>query len=219
MRLLTRARSTIAALVVVPMFVVGLLWAVPGPSASASGAPTGAVRSSDPQFPIDYIVNASTTLAKLNETVTVPPGKFIGDLDVVTGKLTGNLTLPPAKTTFTLAGIGLATATFKISPTHPVTGTVNLKTLAVKATASFNVLIPSVYPLGLPINIVGNSCGTSKPVSVTFSGKFSFGSSSKFSGSYTIPPLSNCGLPTLALNLLIPGPGNTFSASFAPAPS
>ena len=116
-----------------------------------------------------------------------------------------------------LAGVGLATATFKLAETKPVTGVVDLSNLTVTATSTFNVLITSVNPLGLPINLVGNSCGTSKPVSVTFSGKFSFGGSSSFSGSYKIPQLSNCGALTAALNLVIPGPGNQFNASFAPA--
>jgi hypothetical protein len=147
--------------------------------------------------------------------VTVPPGTFKGSINLKTKVLTGNLALPPASTTVSVAGVGLAKATFKLSPVGPVTGTVNLKTLAVTATAKFNVLIVSLDPLSLPINLVGNSCGTSQPVSVTFSGTFSLKTASTFSGTYTIPPLSNCGLTTPALNLVIPGPGNTFNASFS----
>lgn len=173
--------------------------------------------SSGNLYPIDYKVNAQTTLAKLNETVKVPPGKFVGSLNLDNFVLRGTLTLPPASTTVSLAGIGLATATFKLAETKPVTGKVNLNALTVTSTASFNVLVTSVTPLGLPVNLVGNSCGTSKPVSVTFSGKFSFSGSSTFSGDYTIPPLQHCELATTALNLVIPGPGNVFKASFAPA--
>ncbi len=180
-------------------------------SASVGAATTSST------YHIDYTVNATTTLAKLHQTVTVPPGSFIGSINLKTFALTGNLSLPPASTTVNLAGIGLATATFELSATKPVTGTVDIKTFAVTATASFNVLVTSVKPLGLPINLVGNSCGTSKPVSVTFSGTIKLKGSSAFSGSYTIPPLQTCGLATPALNLVIPGPGNVFSATFAPA--
>ena len=42
---------------------------------------------------------------------------------------------------------------------------------------------------------------------------------STFSSTYTIPDLANCGLATTALNLVIPGPGNTFSAVVQPPPS
>ncbi len=57
------------------------------------------------------------------------------------------------------------------------------------------------------------------PVSgqVTFSGKISPTGTSSFSGTCTIPPLHRCGVATPALNLLVPGPGNTFDASFSPA--
>ncbi len=178
-----------------------------------SAAPAGA----DTTLPVTYAVDASTTLAKLHQTVTVPPGTFTGSVDLTTGELVGNLVLPPATTTVSLAGLGLATATFDLAPVGPVQGTVNLSTLAVTSTARFDVLVTSVDPLGLPLNVVGNRCGTSKPVSVTFSGAFSLAGSSTFTGTYAIPPLHDCGLTTPALNLVIPGPGNTFTAAFAPA--
>jgi hypothetical protein len=69
---------------------------------------------------------------------------------------------------------------------------------------------------GTTVNLVGTTCMTSKPVSVTMSGPASLGAPSVFSGVYTIPPLQNCGLATTALNLVLPGPGNTFSASATP---
>ncbi len=185
---------------------------------STSAATAATSQSNSNLYPIDYVVKASTTLAKLNQTVTVPPGVFKGSLNLTTFVLRGTLTLPPASTTVSLAGLGLAKATFELAPTKEVTGKVNLNTLTVTSTASFNVLVTSVKPLGLPLNLVGSSCGTSKPVSVTFSGKFAFTGSSKFSGDYTIPPLKNCGPATTALNLVIPGPNNVFNASFAPAP-
>jgi len=194
--------------------VAGAIFAmVVGPTALA-----GATSNSSNLYPIDYTVNASTTLAKLHQTVKVPPGSFKGSLNLDTFVLRGNLALPPASTTVSLAGIGLATATFELAQAKPITGKVNLNNLTVTSTATFNVLVTSVKPLGLPINLVGNSCSTSKPVSVTFSGKFSFSGASKFSGTYTIPPLQHCELATTALNLVIPGPGNVFNASFAPAP-
>jgi hypothetical protein len=188
------------------MFVISMFFtAAGGPSASAA----------DTVIPVSYTVNASTTLAKLHQTVTVPPGTFKGSIDLSTAALTGNLTLPPASTTISVAGIGLAKATFELSPVKPVVGTVNFSTLAVTATAQFNVLVTSVQPLSLPLNLVGNKCGTSQPVSVTFSGTFSLTAKSSFAGTYTIPPLTHCGLATPALNLVIPGPGNAFNASFS----
>jgi hypothetical protein len=210
MKPIIRVAVVFGALVIAPF--VGALGIT---QASAATAPS----TSSSDLPVDYTVNATTTLKKLDKTVTVPPGSFVGDINLSSGKLRGKLTLPPASTTVSLAGIGLVDATFALSPVGDITGKVNFSTLEVTSTAKFNVLVTSVEPLGLPVNIVGNSCGTSKPVSVTFSGIFSLSGSSAFSGTYTIPPLRDCELATPALNLLIPGPGNVFSATFAPAAS
>ena len=39
---------------------------------------------------------------------------------------------------------------------------------------------------------------------------------STFTGTYAIPQLAHCGLATTALNLVVPGPGNTFTAVATP---
>ena len=52
--------------------------------------------AADTVIPIHWTVNASTHLKSLNMDVTVPPGTFDGQVDLTTGALTGNLTLPPA---------------------------------------------------------------------------------------------------------------------------
>lgn len=196
----------------VPLTLAGLAMGV------AQAGPAGAAAHSDPTFPIDFIVKASTHIAKLNQTINVPAGKFVGSLDLVTGKLTGNITLPPASDTISLAGIGLATAGFAVAQVKPVTGQVNLTNLTLKATSVFNAKIPYIHPAGLPINLVGNNCQTATPISITFGGKVNF-SGSTFTSTYTIPNFQNCSLPTSAINLLIPGPGNTFTAKFSPAPT
>ena len=51
---------------------------------------------------------------------------------------------------------------------------------------------------------------------VSAGGRISLTSGGKVSGSYTIPPLSRCGALTVALNQLIAGPGNVFSATLTP---
>ena len=172
--------------------------------------------TASPTLPVHYTVNASTTLATLRQTISVPPGSFSGTIDLGSGALSGNLALPPATTTIGVAGVGLVDATFQLVPTAPVTGKVDFTSLAVTATSIFDVRVTSVEPLGLPVNLVGRRCGTATPVSVTFTGTFSLTGASTFSGQYTIPPLRRCGLLTPALDLVISGPGNQFSAQFAP---
>jgi hypothetical protein len=39
---------------------------------------------------------------------------------------------------------------------------------------------------------------------------------STFTGEFAVPKFKNCGLPTFALNLIIPGDGNTFTATATP---
>ena len=133
----------------------------------------------------------------------------------MTFKLTGTISLPPAKSTVAVAGLPLATATFKTVEVGPVTGTVNFSKMTATATSVFNIEIPSVTPTGLSFaNLVGNSCTTSTPVHVTMTG--SLKPPLKFSGIFTVPPLKTCGAATPALNLVVPGPGNTFSATATP---
>jgi hypothetical protein len=180
---------------------------------------TVAVTVTDILFPFNWDVDATTHLKNLNQDVTVPTGNFTGVVDLTTGQLGGDITLPPASFTFNLAGVGLVTANMQIAETQSITGTLDVSTFAVSATAVFDIKIVSLAPTATPtVNLVGNSCKTSTPVSVTMQGTANLTGSSTFSGTYTIPPLQNCGLLTTALNVVIPGPGNTFSATVYPPP-
>ncbi len=202
---MNRTSRHTAALLVVPAVLAGL--ALTAPAAGAA----------NPTFPFDWNIKASTHLQKLDQTVSVPKGSFKGQVDLVTGKLTGSISLPPASTTMQVAGVGLATATFKIAQVKPVTGTVNFSTFQAKATSVFDIKVTKVAPALTPsVNLVGNACKTTTPVKVTMSGKASLTASSTFKGTYTIPPLANCGLLTPVLNQLVPGPGNTFTAVASP---
>ena len=78
------------------------------------------------------------------------------------------------------------------------------------------VKIISVTPVGTNLNLVGNSCITSQPITLHLSGPFEFVGPASFSTTYTIPPFQNCGLLTAAVNQLVPGPGNAFNATFSP---
>jgi hypothetical protein len=202
-------RRSVGALVA-PLIAVSLL-AAPNPAAATSG-PTVQPQAG---IPFNYWVDATTTLKKLNQTVTIPRGTFKGTLDLSAKTLTGSIKLPPAEAPVAIAGLPLATATFKVDEVKPVTGTFDFSTLEVTATAVFNIQLVSLTPVGLPfINLVGDSCQTSKPVRVTMSGNLA--PPLKFTGKYKIPPLENCGAATTALNLAVPGPGNVFSAVATP---
>lgn len=194
------------ALTSVPLLAIGAV--------VATAAPAGAA---NPVFPFDWNIKASTHLNKLDQTVKVPRGSFTGQVDLVTGDLTGKIALPQATSTVNIVGVGLANATFKIWESRPVSGHVDIGTLAATATSVFNMKVVRVSPVGAPsVNLVGDSCVTTNPVKVTMSGSASLDASSTFRGSYTIPPFERCGALTVALNQLVPGPGNTFVAVASP---
>jgi hypothetical protein len=182
----------------------------------AIAEPAGAFPKGDSVLGFSYKIRATTHIKKINQTISPPPGTFKGEIDLNQQRLQGSITLPPASFTLQEAGLPVATATARIVQAKPVTGTIDLSTLRVKATSTFNLLIVSVYPTGVPVNLVGNSCTTATPVSVTMSGTASLDKPSKFTGTFTIPKFKTCGLATAVLNQLIPGPGNTFSAVATP---
>jgi hypothetical protein len=171
----------------------------------------------DPTITVTETLNASTHLKTLNQTVQIPPGTFTATIDLVTGDLTGDIVLPPGTFVLKELGIPLATATMAVQPTKPVTGHVDLSTFAVTATSTFNIKVTRAAPALTPsLNLVGNNCTTSTPVSVTMTGTANLAGASTFSGTYTIPPFENCQLLTPALRLLVSGPGNTFNATATP---
>ena len=185
-------------------------------TAIAVSQPAGASES----FKFAATVKAQTTLAKLNETLVIPPGKFHGAIISGSGtlaRLKGNLKLPPATTTLKIAGIVLARVTVALSQTKKTVGTLNANTFALIARSTFDIHVVSVEPLGLPVNLVGNHCVTGTPVKLTFSGTISPISGGSVAGTYTIPPLVNCGGSTAVLNAAIAGPGNTFTATITPS--
>jgi hypothetical protein len=181
--------------------------------------PSGA--TDDYSYKFSYNIDATTHLKTLDQTIVIKGGTFSGGINFGTASdlapLRGQITLPPATFTYRAAGIlPLIVATAKVVPTKAVTGTLSLRTLVVTATATFNIRIVNAHATGTNINLVGDQCMTSTPVVVTMSGVASFGAASTFSGEFTLPTLKNCGLGTAALNLVMPGPGNTFTASATP---
>jgi hypothetical protein len=179
-------------------------------------------------FGFHYKVVASTHIKKMNQTITTPPGGiFDGEADFDTSQIRGKITLPPIKFTFSQAGVPLATATAQIVSAKPITGKINLNNFRVTTTSVFNMRIisayaatPSVPGVGAlplpPVNLVGNKCTTEKPISVTMSGIAKIGAKTTFSGAFTIPKFKTCSVMTPILNQLVPGPGNTFTATAKP---
>jgi hypothetical protein len=161
-------------------------------------------------------VQATTTLATLNQTVTLSTGAFVGTVNSK-GKVKGNLSIPDTTTPVKLSGVGLANVTVGFAPTRPITGSLNIGSMKIKATSTQYILVKRVAPLGLPVNLVGNSCTTSVPVVIKFVGQIAPTGVVSVAGTYTIPSFVHCGGLAEALDLAVSGSGNSFSATLTPA--
>jgi hypothetical protein len=180
--------------------------ATAGPASATTGTGT------DTKIKATYPVTGSTFLKAPNFTLPVGPGTLASTVNVITGKLTANLSLPPATGSFKQFGIIPVTATAQFINAAPTTGKINLKTGAVHSTSKITLQITNLTVAGLPVP-VGPSCETSTPavVSVASQPGFSILKGGNLAGSYTIPQFANCLLATPLINLTIPGPGNTLT--------
>jgi hypothetical protein len=184
--------------------------ALSGVVASAGAASAGT--AADTKIKATYPVTGSTFIKAPNFTLPLGPGTLSSTVNVITGNLTANLSLPPATGSFKQFGLIPVTATTQFINAAPTTGKINLRTGAIHSTSKITLHIVSLTVAGLPIP-VGSSCETSTPavVSVASQPGFSILKGGKLAGSYSIPQFANCGLATALINLTIPGPGNTLT--------
>ena len=189
----------------------GLL-AVSGVMASAGAA------SADTLLTVKYPVTGSTYIKAPNFTLGLGPGKLVSTVDLNTGSLTANLTLPNATGSFNELGLIPVTATTQFINDGPTTGQVDLNTGAVSTTSLITLRIVDLKVAGLDMP-VGSSCETSTPVSVSVSSQpgFSIVKGGNLAGTYTIPQFANCGLETALINLTLPGSGNTITLTLGKA--
>ncbi len=186
--------------------------------AGALAVPLAAPAHAANEVPIDWKVDATTTMKSLGQTVVIPTGSFKGSFDLSTGQLTGDLSLPQATQRLDIGKLPLAKVTFAMEQAAPITGSLNIFTMEAKTTASFNVRIVSVKPVIAPwLNLVGKNCRTREPVTTEIGGKVDLAGKSTFSGEYALGKFKNCGFGvTEILNAVVPGDGNTMSATFYP---
>lgn len=205
MRTTANLRRAVALCGAVAAALTASLVAVPGAEA-------------DPDLPINQDVAAQTHLAKLNQDLD-SVGTFNGVFDLGDSTLVGDLAFEPSEGQLDLLGFQAATVGVQIAPIGQAQGTVDLATSTVTLNSSFNIKILYIRPLGIDgFNIVGNRCVTREPVQLHTTGTIDLATLTvTLAGEFEIPKLKNCGLfVTPVLNLVVPGPGNTFSAVATP---
>ncbi|MCE7011473.1 hypothetical protein LWC34_52980 [Kibdelosporangium philippinense] len=180
-------------------------------TATMLGAGTAAA---DPVFTYD-ITKGSSTIKKLNATLPLGPGWLVADLEGATGRFTADMHLPPTQGSFKIFGVFPTTATVTMQQVGKVTGTITDG--AVAAHADVIIRLTEVKAVGFPL-FVGDNCRTGKPASIDLNSEPGFNpleGGDLTAASYTIPEFTDCGLSTLVLNGLIPGPGNSLGLTLA----
>jgi hypothetical protein len=165
-----------------------------------------------------YKVTGSTFLKAPNFTLDLGPGKLVSHVNLKTGKLTANLSLPNATGSFKQLGIVPVTATTQFINDGPTTGRVSTTTGVVHTKSKITLRIVSLTVAGLPIP-VGKSCQTKSATVVRLTSQSGFNvlQGGSLAGSYTIPDFSGCGLSTGLINLTLPGSGNTITLTLGKA--
>ncbi|MDF8263351.1 hypothetical protein [Luteipulveratus flavus] len=166
---------------------------------------------------LHHTATASTYIKSMNQTVTTT-GTQTANFDLEKRTLSANLSLKDATSPVKVIGLPLAKATIRIEPLGPATGTVDFSN-NISVTQRLNIRIVKIQPLGLPVNLVGNSCKTSSPVTMKLSGKQG-GLFDPFTlkGSFDIPKFADCGLATPIVSKMVSGSGNTVKIDYVAAP-
>jgi hypothetical protein len=201
-------------LLLAPMVLALATGAAPAISAAAAAPAAAADSILNGHYPV---TGGSTFIKKINTTVPIGAGTLSSSVDLNTGSSTSTLSLPPASVSFNALGLVPVTSTVELIQNGPATGTVDFANNTVTSTASVTLKIDSMTVAGIPVPI-GDRCESKAPTSVTVNSAagFSIGNGGTLNGTYTIPAFSHCGLQTLLINLLIPGPGNTITLNLGP---
>jgi hypothetical protein len=167
----------------------------------------------------NYQVGGSLTLAKLNQSINLPPGStFNGSANLTSQQISGHVSIPEFTSTIRVLGIPTRVTT-RLDEAQPLQGSVVVdpdRTLHVRASTS---AILRIRKLSIGLLSVPTTCRTASPVvlATNFDGPFSL--SLAFDGTTTIPPLTGCGLLGPTLGLLLSGPGNAYHLTLSPPAS
>ncbi|GAA3988225.1 hypothetical protein GCM10022247_03320 [Allokutzneria multivorans] len=186
-------RRVITVLATVPL-LLGLLGTAPAAAA----------------VKIDYEVTGTDTIKKTGSALHLGPGRLNTELEASTGAITGSLTLPPVRTTFTALGFLPVAAKVEFIPVGKTTG--KIVAGVVTSRSELRVKLSDVTVGGFPA-LVGDSCQSRTPMVVDLTSEpgFSPVRGGKLSGTHELPPFGGCFLAEVLINLLVPGPDNVLS--------
>jgi hypothetical protein len=186
--------------------------------ASKPGQAGQASKAASKSLTVKYKVTGTTLIKSVDASAPLGPGKLTATVNLTTAKLTADLSLPPATITFKEFGIVPVTATVNLVQDGQTTGQLNVNTGAVKTKSDITLQLTALFISGLAIPVPA-TCQSAKPMVVKLASQkgFSVTKGGPLAGSYTIPPVANCGELTALLNVIFPGPGNTINLKLGAA--
>jgi hypothetical protein len=190
-------------------------------SASASASPGQAGKASktaSKSLTVKYKVTGTTLIKSVDASAPLGPGKLTATVNLTTAKLTADLSLPPATISFKEFGIVPVTATVNLVQDGQTTGQLNINTGAVTTKSKITLQLTALFISGLAIPVPA-TCQSATPAMVKLVSQkgFSVTKGGPLAGTYTIPPVANCGELTALLNVIFPGPDNTINLKLGAA--
>jgi hypothetical protein len=181
------ARITAAAALFVCILTTG----------DAQGSPTpppvpSPPRGAEPQLTISvsYWVDGVSTVAKLGSSLKIGRGRLDANVDLATGAISGDLSLPSSVGHFLSFQFLPVSSTTDFIPDGPSTGTYQAGIL--DATTKVFIRLRDLRVNGTPLD-AGPSCRTVTPAELHIRGPLNLLGTSNFSTTYTIPPIAHCG--------------------------
>ncbi|WP_290063215.1 hypothetical protein [Amycolatopsis solani] len=167
----------------------------------------GAADAAGPPVYSKYRVTGTTHIAKPVADLKLGPGQFDMYTQIGSYTFSGTITLPPAKVTKVVPGIGAVSGTVTLGPGHAEGSVFGGFT----GSATWPVKVSDVRVNGVPYD-VGASCGTAQPVTTELvPDGFTTGIGGRLTSTYAIGEFANCGSATPLLTGAVAGPGNTLA--------
>ncbi|GAB2694708.1 hypothetical protein [Thalassiella azotivora] len=193
-----------------------------GAAAVAAAAVAGTTLATAPAAQAEPVhlewnqVTGETILVKPDPdlAVQIPTSRFVADVDLATGELQGELTVPDLTVKTHILGFVPVTAVVKLKSVDATTGTVDLANDRITSTSRFEMQVTRVSQDWIPsLNLVKSGCRTAEASEATLTNTTPidiFGETT-LSGQFDVSGFTGCGLLTPVLTRMMSGAGNTLT--------
>ncbi|MDT0309957.1 hypothetical protein RM780_23815 [Streptomyces sp. DSM 44917] len=165
---------------------------------------------------VSYTATGTTHLGGLEADLPLGPGSTDVAVDLQSGDLTADISLPPTRTEFTMFGFLPTYAEVTIhEPEEGLSGT--FQDGVVRVSGDFSIQITEVGHgfLGIPME----NCRTTAPATIALEseGEFLVAEGGTLTGTYELPAFEGCSFDTPIINALLAGQEHTITIDLAAA--